>query len=44
VDSDNNKTTKVKRLREYRFCIFFAFLLCRFCFVVSFFNILSSSL
>ncbi len=41
--SINNKTTKVKRLKEARFCIyflkliFFAFLLSRFCFVVFFF-------
>jgi len=34
--STNNKTTKVKRLREDRFCLF-AFLLSRFCFVVGFF-------
>ncbi len=37
--STNNKTTKVKRLREDRFCLF-AFLLFRFCFVVGlFFNV-----
>jgi hypothetical protein len=32
--SIDNKTTKVKRLREDKFCVFFAFLLFGFCFMV----------
>jgi len=44
--SIDNKKTKVKRLKEDRFCVFFAFLLSGFYFVVGLFlkNILSSSL
>jgi hypothetical protein len=40
-----NKTTKVKRLREDRFCVFFVLFLSRFYFVMGLFfkNILSSS-
>ncbi len=37
--SINNKRTKVKRLREDRFCVFFAFLLSGFCFVAGLFFI-----
>jgi hypothetical protein len=41
--STNNKTTKIKRLREDRFCVFVLFLLSEFCFVVGpFFMFLSS--
>jgi len=44
LTSIDNKTTKVKRLRENRFCLF-AFLLSRFCFMVGlFFYMLSSTL
>jgi len=32
--SINNKRTKVKRLKEDRFCVFFALILSRFCFVM----------
>jgi hypothetical protein len=32
--STDNETTKVKRLREDRFCVFLLFFLSRFCFVM----------
>ncbi len=35
--STNNKITKVKRLKEDKFCVFFVFLLSGFCFMVGLF-------
>jgi hypothetical protein len=35
--STDNKITKVKRLREYEFCVFFTFLLFGFCFIAGLF-------